>query len=232
MIHKAWGLTNSSPEDLKLYFNELNINYSHLYRTQKGRYRRSYKENRKKQSLFPVIVEGVNVMSNISAMERKDDLIVFCFLSKAELLNSNLTPLSISETNPMMSVKYALRHVEDKPYVFKYREPSLLDIVATVNEPSALQNLQTLFYKIQNTEIRNDISAAVYAYIASNLTSAALSRKLNQTLLKDEIVRVLKTVEAGALIDAVSEVNAGHDIDDVSKRTGVDSFDINFITHR
>lgn len=232
MIHKAWGLINSSPEDLKLYFNELNINYSHLYRTPKGQYRRTSKQNRKTQTLFPVIVEGVNVMTNISSMERQEELIVFCFLSKAELLNSNLTPLAISETNPMMSVKYALRHIEDKPFLFKYREPSLLEIVATVNKPSVLQNLQTLFYKIQNTEVRNDISAAIYAYLGSNLTASALNRKLNSTLLKDELTRVLKTVEARALKEAVQQVQSGADVDEVSKMTGVDSFDINFITHR
>lgn len=232
MIHKAWGMTDASPQDLKLYFNALRVNYSYLYREESGGYKRKQVLNRKEQQRFPVIVEGVQVMARLSAMERHDNLVVFCFLSKAELLNSNLTPLAIGVNEPLSVVKYALKVSDEKPFVFKFREPTILEIVATVNTPSVLQSLQTLYYKIPDSEVRNRISNTVLDYIRGKATRKKTMQVLSTTLLQEEIVKILKTDEALRLRQSVQEFLKGADLDETAKKYKVDTFDINFITQR
>lgn len=183
------------------------------------------------QRQWPVIVDSLETFARLQDHEPKENMIVFVFCSKAELMQTNLTPFAPSQANLTESLKYALTNLDQDPFVFERYAPTLIQYVNHASKPSALSDLTTIIFRISPYAFRKEVQAAVPQYLAGRMTDNALNKMLTKTLRGDEIRAMLDTEECKALKAAVSEVLSGANPDLVGPKFNIDPFDINYVLH-
>lgn len=231
MILKAWGMLSLTPKEWSDALSYLKVSHSILEKDSETNTPKRYEVDFKVkgQKKWPVILDTLDYFDKIETVEPWDQLIVFVFCSRTELLNTNLTPLQPSKSQIIPTLKYSLLNLDSEPFKLEHYQPDFMQYVQIASKPSALSHLQTAYYKITPYSHRKVVQQAVTEYLLSLRSFKSVSSVLKTTLRGEQILEMLQTEECKGLRNAVKKVKKGACPVQVSKELGVDTFDINYL---
>lgn len=227
----AFGVVDHAPLELSDVLKSLNMSHTYVWRDGFRINSMDIDGGRKEQPVWPVIVQNVKTLDKVGSGGR---FVYFVTDSRAALSHTNINAALWPENrkdhhfNDCMRWVLIHSHKKNEEWVLQKNEPTLMDYVNSATKPSQLNNLQSLFYKINPYALRKEIQILCISYLAGYTSHKLMREKLKSSLKFADLLELMESPKTKALRDAVARVRT-EPIEKVVKETGAASFELMYL---
>jgi hypothetical protein len=208
MILGAWGLIDYSPVQMSEVLTSLRLSHSIVGRLRDQRL--TYDGLSAEQPVWPVIADSIDAMVKVKT--KRSHLVYLVCDSRAALAATNIyrgmwPEYRVDDIIESTKRSLVMALEKGKKWDLVRNELTVLDYVNIAAKPSFLNDLQTLFYKINPYSLRKEVQLSCIGYLGGSLSYTAMRQVMNQSLKLAPIMALMTSEKARRLRTAVLSLN-------------------------